>query len=277
MATFDVLTTDSDQLLVIETNGSRHRVVNEQTGEVQSEWAGAELTGAGYVAGAVVCPALNGLVYIARAGAVDTLRLQDRKLWMHTVLPVSEESCIIAGNTGHFGIVDCADGSATVEMKRLRDYGVSKPGRDILGSFRAATGECFLMGRRSLLLEWKDDAFVECLATTAEVFLHHGIMIRDTLWAVGLQGRKALLLEHTNGESVFHDLPIESNSCPMITNHGDTIIVGADIIYAGQPGSWNPVGELPSESIVRLIVRDNDLLAFSWKTEGATFDLQAHL
>lgn len=270
MSTLDVLAADN-LLLTIETDGGQHRVVNEQTGDVHSAWSGAELTGAGYVGGAVVCPALGGLVYIARGATVDTIRLEDRKLWMHTVLPVSPESCLIGGNTGYFAIVNCSDRS--VELKRLRDYGVSKPGRDILGSFNSVNGESFLTGRRCLFLKWQENSFVECLKDTSEVFLHDGIMIDETLWAVGLQGRKALLLEIRNGESVFHDLPVESNSCPAITSRGDTIIIGSDRIYAGQPGNWSPVGELRKESIVRLIVQDNDLLAFGWDGERDRFSL----
>src|SRR5688500_6478467 len=140
------VTTQRTQSAVHVFDGSRW----QQT----AHWRGHELTSACACGDTVVCAALDDLVYLVRGTEVSELPLPKQGDWLYGAAALSDDTALLGGSGG-LVLVSVAGRTAT--RRRLSEFNISRPGRDILAIVRIAN-RTLLLGKENLLVEYRGDS-----------------------------------------------------------------------------------------------------------------------
>jgi hypothetical protein len=206
-----------------------------------AEWKGAEITACCAVGEDLVCPALDGKLFIWSQGQIQQLALPTTTMWVYDAVALDEQRALLGGE----GLVFVEPKTGGVIHRRLGDYGVSKPGRTIHGVCRSE-GRTIIVGAKNMVLELKDDAVVE-LANRGtfggrELFFRGAAVCNDRLWISGWTGSVGVLVALDAAGPKVYDDPIGPGkpSFGLRCHHGE-LIAYQDEIMIGGPGNWRPL------------------------------------
>jgi hypothetical protein len=217
-------------------------------------WAGHEVTAACACGQTVVCAALDDVVYLIDGKTISRVPLPKQSDWIYGAAVMSDETALLGG-AGLF-VIGVKDQS--VIRRRLSEFNISRPGRDILSIVRTG-GRTLLLGKKNLLVEYKDDSAVELVDRKAmagrELMFKSAVQIAQDLWLSGF-GPQPFLARLAAGRSVqFEDLPITGQSSPSLAELNGELLVGTSRLQIGNPGRWRDLlpAPLTNSSIVGII------------------------
>ena len=211
-----------------------------------AEWGGKEVTAACACGDTVVCAALDDEAYLVRGADVVTVKLPEQSDWIYGAAALSDDVALLGG-AGLF-VLSVTDGSVT--RRRLSEFNISRPGRDVLRIARTS-GRTLVLGKKNLLVEYQGDSAVELVdrrAVGAELFFSGAAQLGSDLWLAGGISLRPFLAKLTGNSVQFEDAPLAGTSLPVLATLGDELLVGSDRLLAGGPGQWrelapaSPVG-----------------------------------
>jgi hypothetical protein len=207
------------------------------------EWSGKEVTACCACGPSVVCPALDGVLYIVTGGEVRTIPLSDVDAWFYGCRALDENRALMGGSNGRLAIYDHRSGA--VERRKLLDFGVDKPGRTI-HAVSAYDGRIFLTGKKNLLLEYREDEPIE--RATKAVFGGRELLFLGAtphagrIWLSGFGMLAAVPDAGLPGDAVVWEEPLWGrNSRVGVRPFRDGLMAFQSTIVVGYPGTWRPL------------------------------------
>ncbi|MEW6156384.1 MAG: hypothetical protein AB1813_03070 [Verrucomicrobiota bacterium] len=234
----DVVRTSSGRWYAAGTTGSRNFLYEVEKWRKVAEWKGCQMTACGSVGETIICPALDGINYLFRDGAILTLEHSDKRAWINGVLALDEQTALLVGNTGVYFTLDCA--TLQLTRSRLRDSQIEKPGRDLLSVRRLKT-EIIATGTKELLLQWRESGWINLLpGRSGPMFFWDAIAVGDTIWISAVQGQNAFLgaLNRKSPSVDYYPLPLSGIDAPILDYCNDNFILAGESILIGKPGKW---------------------------------------
>ncbi len=199
-------------------------------------WSGNEVTAACACGDAVVCAALDDQAYLVRGAEVTPLKLPEQSDWIYGAAALSDDVALLGGS-GLF-VLSLMDRSVT--RRRLSEFNISRPGRDILRIVRTG-GTTIVLGKKNLLVEYRGDAALELVdrrAVGKEVFFSGAAQLGPDLWLTGSSNLIPFLARRTGNRVQFEDIPFTRQAGPVVAALGDELLVGGQQLLAGMPGRW---------------------------------------
>lgn len=215
-------------------------------------WAGHEATAACACGDTIVCAALDGVAYLVDGATISRVALPEKDNWIYAAAAWSADTALLGGT----GLVLVSVRDHSVIRKRLSEFNISRPGRDILGVARTAS-KMLLLGKKNLVVEYKGDAAAELIGRKAlgneERFFHDAAELGQDLWLSGRSGARPFLARIIDGSLQDEPIPLASQTFPSLAVLGSELFIGAERLWAGKPGHWREVlAPAPGESIVGL-------------------------
>jgi hypothetical protein len=203
---------------------------------VAAEWDGKEVTAACACGDTVVCAALDDEAYLVRDGNVAALELPKQSDWIYAAAALSDDVALLGGS-GLF-VLSITDRSVT--RRRLSEFNISRPGRDILRIVRTG-GTTIVLGKKNLLVEYRGDAALELVdrrAVGKEVFFSGAAQLGPDLWLTGSSNLIPFLARRAGNRVQFEDAPFTRPARPVVVALGDELLLGGAQLFAGMPGRW---------------------------------------
>lgn len=232
--------TPTGRRVAVGTDRSTNTVADAETWEVLARWRGAEVTACGTIGDQIVCPALDGAIFLVDERGVDRIVHADKKAWFYAVAPTGPTTGLIGGSYGRLFHIDVSN--KALFPSALRDFGVEKPGRDIFSIH--SPDPIIITGRNELILRY-DNGKCTALATKRHERLYYGaIILGDDVWVSTTAGAAPLLARAplSGGEPVYYPLPLEKNVAAKIASYKGQILLVSDRMMLGSPDNWT---ELP--------------------------------
>jgi hypothetical protein len=215
-----------------------------------AEWTGKEITACCGVGDDVVCPALDGQLFVWSHGQLHQHALPDKTMWIYAAAALDDGRALLGGNGG---LVFFEPATGQLVHRRLSEYDVKRPGRTIHGISRSE-GRTFIVGAKNLVLELRGDAPVEIadrstFAGRELLFLSAASVTAASdsnasaggrLWLAG-HGLLASLDE--GGPHIFENPLGDRNRLVGIASHCGQLVAFQDEIMLGEPGAWRPLIE----------------------------------
>ena len=202
-------------------------------------WNGHEVTACCACGDTIVCAALDDVAYVIEGTTITPVTLPEKtRTWVHGAAATSPDTALLGGAGGLF---ELSVSSRTAVRKRLSEFNVSRPGRDIHNVVRGA-GTTWLLGAKNLLVDFRGDSARE--PVPRDVLRGREVMFEDAadfdgrLWLSALEGPRATLAELDGQTLSFHDTPQPGQRRARIAAHGGELFVGASGLSVGRPGSW---------------------------------------
>jgi hypothetical protein len=199
-------------------------------------WSGNEVTAACACGDAVVCAALDDQAYLVRGAEVTPLKLPEQSDWIYGAAALSDDVALLGG-AGLF-VLSVTD--QTVQRRRLSEFNISRPGRDVLRIVRTA-GRTIVLGKKNLLVEYHGDSAVELVdrkAIGAELFFFGAAQLGPDLWLTGSSNLRPFLARPAGNTVQFDDVPLTAKSPPVLAALADELLIGGERLLAGKPGQW---------------------------------------
>ena len=243
----------SGQIVCVATERSHNTVyaLDGRRWEQLVRWPGTEVTAACACGDTIVCAALDDVVYLVRGTTVTRAALPDGSDWVYGAAALSDDEALLGG-AGLF-VLSVADG--TVTRRRLSEFGISRPGRQVLGVVRTG-GRTLVLGKKNLLVEFRGDSAAELVPAKAlagrELFFRAAVDVDGVLWLAGT-GPRAFLARHEGDTVRAEEIPVDGQSAPVLAGlGGGELLLGAERLFAGRPGGWRELlaGPVPSGPVV---------------------------
>lgn len=214
-----------------------------------AEWTGKLVVAAAAVGGHVLCPALDGILYACdlRTGQVRRAALPDEAEEVSACAALDDRTAVMAGG-GPTGLLFASADDLAVTRRRLSEFGVSKPGRNV-HALANVGGRVYLAGGKGLLAVY-DRGDVRELTTRSsfaagEVLLISVAAVGDDVYVVGFSsstGHAAYAVRDKVARPI--DLPFDPSNrqTPALRNWGDQLLVFGQTVHRGLPGNWSRWG-----------------------------------
>lgn len=242
---------DDDRIYLISTDGSKNQI-DLYDGERTSlliTWNGAEISGSSFFQRTFALTTFDSLIYI-----VENDKVRDMKLdgyYLNTISFLDSDNLVGAGNKGRLYRLNLA--ASNIAEEKLSAYGVSKPGRDFIGSSISEKGNLFF-GKKRLLIEIQNGSVkdIGCISS-GEEFYFSTAENNSEIWVAGLKGPKAVLANYSNGASYVYDAPTENQRAPVISMLGSNLLVGSQNIFIGKPDNWTKIHDFGENTLISMI------------------------
>src|SRR5688572_7578360 len=152
-------------------------------------WTGKRVLAAAAVGGHVLCPALDGILYSCdpRTGHVRQAALPDAAEEVSACARLDDRTAVMAGG-GATGLLFVSADDLAVTKRRLSEFGVSKPGRNV-HALANVGGRVYLAGGKGLLAVYEGGAVRELTTRSSfaagEVLLSSVAALGDDVYVVG--------------------------------------------------------------------------------------------
>ena len=238
-------TLGSGRPVCVVTTGKRNAVHAFDGSEWQlaAAWNGKEVTAACACGDTVVCAALDDAAYLVRGADVSPVTLPEQSDWIYGAAALSDDVALLGG-AGLF-LLSVNDGSVT--RRRLSEFNISRPGRDILNVVRTG-GRTIVLGKKNLLVEYHGESAVELVDRRAigkELFFEDATQLGPDLWLSGRSNLQPFLARLAGNTVQFEDVPLAAKVATALGVVGGELLVGGERLLAGKPGQWR---ELVPES-----------------------------
>jgi hypothetical protein len=251
------------RLVTVRREGSLQHLIDASSGEPIVGWTSPRARDCAVAGDKVVVVCEGNYVYTwnceTNTGSLAKIHHDSPGRSSRVALVVGGGNVVMTGDRGICVQLSPADGSYTVG--RLGEYGIERPGRDVLGSVQCGDGGYFL-GANGLIVEFGPQGVRELAKSTrSEVGLISGVRVGEMLWCAGHIGAKAVLMSvSTRDDAVqIHEVPNpvpRAMHPPLIAHIGDELLVIGSGVCRGVPGAWRRVSSTRGEDAVGVRVDD---------------------
>ena len=228
---------------VCVASNRKHTTVHVFDGTVwegTAGWRANEVTAACVCGDAVVCAALNDEAYVVEGVDVLPVKLPQQSDWIYGAAALSDDVALLGGP----GLFLLSIKDQTVTRRRLSEFNISRPGRDVLRIVRTG-GRTIVLGKKNLLVDFRGDSAVELLDRRAvghELFFSGAAQVGPDLWLTGSANLRPFLARLSGNTVQFEDVPLTGKSMPVLAAlNDDELLIGCERLLAGRPGQWREV------------------------------------
>jgi len=214
-----------------------------------------------------------------RSDSIHEVPLSQERTWIYGAASVTHDRALLGGTRGNVLLWNASQSS--MRSLHLRDFGVPRPGRDILNVVSRGTSP-LLLGKKGLLVEYRDDVLVDLgcpAASAADVFLYNAAVMGDSIWMTGMRGLFPVLCEYSLDDRTlqYYQCPAPPNRCPAITVADEQIVLATDEILVGLPGRWRSVMVFERNAVIGVFPRPfggpQEFVAVAFTGEVTTFSV----
>jgi hypothetical protein len=227
-------------------------------GDEFAGWNGKEVTAACLVGTTIVCAALDGVVYIVKDGNVEKLKHKLPELFVYAAAPVGRTGCLFGGQLGQLVTFDIETGQ--FRNTALREHGIFKPGRKILG-MHPSGDDIFIIGSNELVVRYSSGTFASCInGPPKESLFFCAARTENILWIGGIQDASGRVVECDlkAGTLAYCDSPSHGNRAPALAALNGKLFAASGAVFCRTGPEWLNIGDFGEDSIIRLVPAPND-------------------
>jgi len=144
-------------------------------------WKGWMLTAACATGDLLVCPAVDGHVYLLNEGGLKSIHHDQPDDWYHAAACLEDDRCLFGGDMGRLAWFNGR--TSRFQYSSLKEHGVRRPGRSIL-KILVVEQDIYLLGENELLVQYRDQEFIECYSPEkrSERWFWDGVVLEGKWW-----------------------------------------------------------------------------------------------